>query len=154
MPSIAKDYFNLMAKPTVEDFINNPHDLRRGLLSALILNHMVDHLAQEDEIATERCIMNKRVNFKRREMLNDCPDFQLIWDIADATKHAKLANQKRKVSASSQISSTPGLFYAPFGEGTFGEAVVVYAVFKDGEEKPLLPVIKSAFEALQSKIIT
>ena len=154
MSSTAEDFFKLMVEPTVAEFINSPHDLRRGLLSALVLNHMTDHFAQENELATDRNTMNARVKSKRDEILKDCPEFQFIWDLADATKHAKLAtNNHREVSSSSQLSGTPGLFQAPFGEGVFAEAAVIFAVLENGSEKPLLPVVKSVFETLRSKII-
>jgi hypothetical protein len=154
MPSTSEDFFNLMVKPTVTEFINSPHDLRRGLLSALVLNHIVDHFAQENEIATDRKTMDERVKSKRIEILKDCPEFQFIRDVADATKHANLAtNNHRKVSSSSQLSGTPGLFQAPFGEGVFAEAVVIFAILEDGSKKPLLPVVKSVYETLISKIV-
>ncbi len=154
MPSTAEDFFNLMVKPTVTEYINSPNDLRRGLLSALVLNHMADHIAQENEIATDRKTMNDRVKSTRNEILKVCPEFQFIWDVADATKHAKLATSNdREVSSSSQLSGPPGLLQATFGEGNFAEAVVIFAVLEDGSKKPLLPVVKSVYETLRSKIM-
>jgi hypothetical protein len=115
---------------------------------------MADHIAQENEIATDRKTMNDRVKSKRNEILKVCPEFQFIWDVADATKHAKLATSNhREVSSSSQFSGTPGLFLAPFGEGGFAEAVVIFAVLEDGSKKPLLPVVISVYETLRSKIM-
>jgi len=153
--STAEEFFNLMVKPTVTEFINSPHDLRRGLLSALVLNHMADHFAQENESATDRKAMDERVKSKRNEILKVCPEFQLIWDVADATKHAKLAiNKLREISSSSQISGTPGLFQAPFGEGVFAEAVVIFVILENGSKKPFLPVVKLVYESLLSKLIS
>ena len=44
MPSNSKEYFCLMVEPTIKEFINSPNSLRRGLLAALVLNHVVDYL--------------------------------------------------------------------------------------------------------------
>lgn len=98
--------------------------------------------------------MNTRVKFKRDEILRECPEFQFIWDIADTTKHAKLTTRNhREVSSSSLLSVTPGLFQAPFGEGVFAEAVVIFAIIENGSEKPLLPAVKSVYETLHSKVM-
>jgi len=154
MPATAKDYFNLMVVPTVQEFINSSCDLRRGLLSTLALNHIIDHLAQENQLATDRKMMDVRVKSKREEILKECQDFQFIWDVADATKHAKLGvKHPREVSRSSQLSGSSGLSQAPFGEGVFAEAAVVFAILENGTEKPLLPAVLSVFEFLKSKII-
>ena len=154
MPSNSKEYFCLMVEPTVKEFIHSPNNLRRGLLAALVLNNMVDHLAQENEPAADRRTMNERVKVKRNEIIDACHDFQFIWDVADSIKHAKLTAKKyREVSSSSQLTGTPGLFQAPFGEVVFTEAVIIFAVLENGLEKPLLPVIKNVFETLRSKIM-
>lgn len=151
MPADSKEYFSLMVEPTVIEFLDAPQNLRRGLLAVLVLNHMVDHLAQENEAAEDRKTMNKRVKAKRREILNKCHEFQFIWDIADSIKHAKLtARNSREVSTSAQLTGSPGLFQAPFGEGVFFEAVKLFAVLENGEEKLLLPAITIVFEKIRS----
>lgn|SRR5690554_5648629 len=151
MPADSKEYFSLMVEPTVREFLDASQNLRRGLLAVLVLNHMVDHLAQENEASADRNTMNGRVRDKRREILNECHEFQFIWDIADSIKHAKLtAKNLRQVSTSAQLTGSPGLFQAPFGEGVFSEAVELFAVLENGEEKPLLPAITIVFEKLRS----
>lgn len=151
MPADSKEYFSLMVEPTVIEFLDAPQNLRRGLLAVLVLNHMVDHLAQENEAAADRKTMNERVKAKRREILNECHEFQFIWDIADSIKHAKLtARNSREVLTSAQLTGSPGLFQAPFGEGVFFEAVELFAVLENGEEKLLLPAITIVFEKLRS----
>lgn len=142
-----------MVEPTVREFRNAQHELRRGLLAALVLNHMVDHLAQENELAADRNEMNKRVSAKRDEIFGECHEFQFIRDVADSIKHAKLTAQNpREVSSSSQLTGSAGLFQAPFGEGVFAEAVEIYAVVENGLEKPLLPAVNVVFEKSYSII--
>lgn len=148
----AKDFYTLVVEPTVNEFIDAPNNIRRGLLAVLVLNHMIDHLAQENETASDRRAMDKRVKEVRNEILVQCPDFQFIWDMADSTKHAKLAKTAREVSSSSQITRTPGIFEAPFGQGAFAEAIEVFAVLDDGTKKSLLPVVKSVFSCFKCKV--
>lgn len=152
MASNSKEFFTLIVEPTVSEFAEHPQDLRRGLLATIILNHMVDHLAQDGQLATDRRTMDDRVRAKRKEILGDCPEFQLVWDVADATKHAKLSAKHRSVSSSDQFASSPGIFNAPFGQGVFAEAAIVFVTLENGVETPLMPALMAVFEKLKSKI--
>lgn len=158
MLSSAQKFLTLMVEPTVNDFINSPHDIRRGLLAALVLNHLTDHVAMENCHSTDRSQMNSALDRVREDMHASCSDFKFIQDVADATKHAKLSVPKnpnipvRELLKSEQLSSTPGLFDAPFGEGVFLESVIVYATLNDGSTKPLLPAIESVLNTWKSKL--
>jgi len=158
MLSTAKEFLQLVVEPTVREFIDAPHDIRRGLLAALVLNHLTDHVAMENCHSTDRKVMDVDLNKIRNKMREACQDFQFIQDVADATKHAKLSVSKkpdapvRDVRSFEQLSSTPGLFDAPFGEGVFAEGVVVFATLPDGSTKPLLPAIKSILNAWNSTL--
>lgn len=142
----AADFFNLIVKPTVAEFLANVRDIRRGRLAALVLYHMADYLALEGYTGQDRKVMNERLDRLREELIAKCPDFALIRDIADATKHAQLSIPKktaRELSSSKQIASSPGLFHAPFGEGVFAEAAIVFVTLDNGVCKPLEPAIRS-----------
>ena len=156
MTSEAADFFASTVKPTVSEFLANTRDTRRGRLAAIVLYHMVDYLALDGYTGHERKEMDKRVNAVREKLLAQCPDFSLIRDIADATKHAKLSAPKkaapRKVSLSQQITSSPGLFHVPFGKGVFAEAAIVFATLNDGTVKPLEPAIHSVMAALEEQL--
>lgn len=158
MLSTAKEFLTLMVEPTVSEFINTPHDIRRGLLAAMLLNHLTDHVAMENCHTTDRKLMSDEVDRVRKTMHASCPEFQFIQDVADATKHAKLSISKnpnvpaRDILNSEQLSSTPGLFNAPFGEGVFLEGVIVYATLNDGSSKPLLPAIEAVLKVWCSRL--
>lgn len=156
MASEAADFFAWTVKPTVSEFLVNPRDIRRGRLAAIVLNHMADYLALEGYIGNERCEMDSRVKAVREKLTARCPDFSLIRDIADATKHARLSTPKkgppRNLSSSQQITRSPGIFQAPFGEGVFAEAVIVFATLSDGTVKPLAPAIHSVMAALEEQL--
>ena len=156
MPSTAKEFFTLMVEPTVKEFIQSPHDLRRGLLAAMVLNHMTDHFAMENFSETDPASMRKQLNKVREDIHRIHPDFQFIQNVSDATKHSKLSipenKTAREITSSTQISSTPGLFHAPFPEGRFLEAAVVFATLKDGSSKPLLPQVEAVLEIWRSKL--
>ncbi len=156
MASEAADFFTWTVKPTVSEFLVNPRDIRRGRLAAIVLNHMADYLALEGYVGHERCEMDSGVKAVREKLTARCPDFSLIRDIADATKHAKLSAPKkgplRDLSSSQQITRSPDIFQAPFGEGVFAEAVIVFATLNDGTVKPLEPAIHSVMAALEEQL--
>lgn len=97
--------------------------------------------------------MNERIDSVREELISRCPDFSLIRDVADSTKHAQLSISKkmpRELSSSTQLTSSPGLFNAPFGEGVFAEAAIVFAVLDNGTHKPLEPAIRSVMTVFKA----
>lgn len=153
MASEAASFFVSTVKPTVVEFLENPQDIRRGRLAAIVLNHTADYLALEGYEGNERSEMDRMLKAKRDDLTARCPDFSLIRDIADATKHAKLSVPKkgfpRNLSSSQQITRPPGIFEASFGEGVFAEAVVVFATLNDGTIKPIEPAIRAVTEMLE-----
>ena len=142
MASEAADFFASIVEPTVSEFLDNLQDVRRGRIAAIVLCHMADYLALE---------MNKHLNTVRDELTKQCPAFSLIRDIADATKHAKLS-RKARLSSSQQITRSSSIFEAPFGEGVFGEAVIVFATLDAGTAIELEPAIHSVMKALRGQL--
>src|SRR5580692_4893008 len=119
----ARDFFTWTVKPTVDEFLNDTYDIRRGRLAAIVLFHMADywcwHLHNTDQKLWDTY---KDLNTK-------CPDFAVIRDIANASKHYQLTRGTRQLTSSEQITRPPGLFQAPFGDflppgegGSFSEA--------------------------------
>jgi hypothetical protein len=140
MSSRVEDYFESTVKPTVAEFMAAPYDIRLGRVSAIVLHHMTDYWALEGYTDHDRKEMRKFVDEVRKELCNEYPDYLFVADVADASKHAKLAltkNGLREVSSADQITRSDGLFEVPFGEGYFSEACVVFAKLENGSCKPL-----------------
>ncbi len=145
-----------MVVPTINEFIETPYSLRRGLLAAIVLNHVVDHIAQQGFLSEKRPKMDERIDYVRKRLLQQCPEFQLIHDVANVTKHAKLAistksnSTQRELTDSKNVIATAGFFQAPFGEGVFLEASEVVVTLQDGTSRALLPIVKAVFAAIPS----
>jgi hypothetical protein len=151
----AADFFTSTVKPTVSEFLTNVRDIRRGRLAAIVLYHMADYIALEGYTGQDRKIMNDRLDTLRKELIAKYPDFSLIRDIADASKHAQLSIPKkaaRELSSSSQLTGSPGLFHAPFGQGVFAQAQIVFAILDNGTHKPLEPAIRSILTMWEEKL--
>lgn len=144
--AIAADFFISTVKPTVDEFLVDTYDIRRGRLAAIVLNHMADywcwHLYNDGSDAHMERV--------RDYLTNECPEFSVIWDIAEASKHHQLNRRTVQLKSSEQITRPPGLFQAPFGDflapgegGVFAEASNVIFKLDNGAVQLLEPAIRS-----------
>jgi hypothetical protein len=124
------EYYEDTVKPTVDEFLINKTDLRKGRLAAIVLDHMRDYRGNQLGIKPELLL---------EEIKQDCFDLVLIRDVCNASKHGILTGNSakdpktknpRNLSKASDIKSenNAGLFGAPFGtpEALFGESNYVY----------------------------
>jgi len=130
------NYFHLMVEPTFNEYVKDQGSIRKACLAAIVINQFFDHYAVEYQI-TVKSIREKYSD------LNQC--IALIHDMADATKHSQLKNKNRTITSFEQVQATPGLFNAPFGFGSFSEAVEVFIAIDDAE-LCVLPIIQSGLD--------
>ena len=120
------DYYENIVKPTVQEFLENKHDIRKGRIAAIVLDHIRDYWAiyshqHEKWFITETILKD--------EIYELCPDAALIRDVCNATKHGLLrisTNEKiipKSIHSTHQIKSeqNEGLFVGGFGS-MFGES--------------------------------
>jgi hypothetical protein len=134
----AAGFFTSIVEPTVDEFLHAEEDIRLGFLATIVLYHMFDYWYRDNAAET------------LNDMISKCPDFAVIRDVADASKHSLLTKPSRKIrrqlSSSEQIARPPGLFEAPFGIGRFDEAThVIEVTLDDGTIRLLSDVIRSVF---------
>lgn len=139
----ARDYFQFTVEPTVAEFLDEPTNLRRGRLAAIVLNHMVDYWAAHT---------GSKVKDVMAELNLACPDAQLACDVADATKHAVLRDSTRSIKDSSGLHRPPGIFEAPFGYGGFAEACGVQIQIQSGPARQLSEVIRSVLDTWRTRM--
>lgn len=137
-------FFNFIASPTANEFLQNTKDIRLGYLAAISLYHMADYWANEN---------NKKIDLIISELSQENPDFLVIRDVANASKHNILYFNKndRIISSSKQITRPPGLFNAPFGEAVLGPSDVII-IFDSKEEHLLEKYIRSVLEMWEKKL--
>ncbi len=137
MPT-AKAFFATIVKPAAEQFLRDPRDRSCGLLAAITLFHMADYWNEQQNIPTQHSLSSLRESLVRQ-----CPDFAIIRDVADASKHHRLSRPSRQLTSSEQITKAEGLFQAAFGESAFNEASIVMFTLDDGTTRPLADVVRS-----------
>ncbi len=118
------EYFHKIVKPTVEEYMEGHVDERRLYLACIVLYHTKDYKNQCKEFI-DKFIENNN-DLKNPFTSND---FQIINDICDITKHAKIDRYTNKRLILDKKSITinythvgEGLFNVPFGEATFNNA--------------------------------
>jgi hypothetical protein len=148
----AAEFFLSTVRPTAEEFLEDLRNIRRGRLAAIVLYHMADHAALEGYAGME---MKKRLDALQEELIAACPDFALIRDIADASKHARLhvrTTSPRQITTAQQIARPPGGFGAPFGTAVFAEASWVMVTLDDGQVRPLAGIVRSVLQMWENKL--
>jgi hypothetical protein len=147
--SRATEFFSSTVRPTVDEFLSDKYNIRRGRLAAIVLYHMADYWDQEH--SPNKGSLGKL----RQSLINKCPEFGIIRDVADASKHAQLRHSKdipRRLSSSDQITRPPGLFEAPFGVGVFHEASEVIVTLDDGTSRPFKPAVEAVISMWESEL--
>jgi len=155
MGDLAETFFLSTVKPTVDEFHRSPLDVRRGRLAAIVLYHMADYWNVECNEGCDRKTMADHLEALHQKLFSRCPDFRMIRDAADASKHARLFEQTklpREMSSSDQIVRESGIFNAPFNTAVFNEASRVMVILDDGTSRPLLGAINSVLAMWEQMI--
>lgn len=126
----AKNYFDLIVRPTYQEYENEPWSFRRAMLAIVTTAHMVDYwvMAGYNAPAT-RVKMGEAIKSGRALLYHEHPELEKINDVADALKHGRLAelqNRCRDLQNVEQLRMSKSFFTAPFGQGVFAEAIDVY----------------------------
>lgn len=133
------DYYMTVVKPTVDDFLRDKTNLRKGRLAAIVLDHVRDYRAIQEGLESKKGELNppNKVLEKMKEV---CPDGVFIRDVCNASKHGILTNSPkdipRTLSKANQIRAeqNEGMFGAPFGQSMFGESNYVFIKFDTDQE--------------------
>jgi len=147
----ATNFFTFTVKPTVDEFLNDLGNVRRGRLACIVLYHVADYWALGVHGK------DSPITSLHKELILECPEFNLVRDVADASKHAQLFKQKaipRMLSSSEQVTRPLGIFQAPFGEGVFSEASIVMVTLDDGATHPLPDAVRSVLSMWERKVYT
>jgi hypothetical protein len=149
MTNRAANFLALVVEPTAAEFLVDRGNIRRGHLAAITLFHLADYWWLENNSLV------RDLRQAHETLISECRDFILIRDVANASKHCELTNRAtppRQLTRSAQISRTPGLFQAPFGEGVFNEASIVMVKLDNGTTRPLDSAVSSVLEMWKAKL--
>lgn len=145
----ATKYYIEIVKPTIDEFMNDKCNIRKGMLASITMHHIIDYLYD-----------NNSGGAGFRVSSSECYVLKTIRDVCNASKHCELIQGKPSIKSSSQIiqEDTPGLFSAPFGVGGFLEANYVFVKLNDGingdQFQCLSDLIKEAAEYWDKRLLS
>jgi hypothetical protein len=135
MPIKAAVFFNSIVRPTVNEFLCDTGDLRRGFLAAIVLNHTADYWWLENKITY------KDLSSLRVDLIQKCPEFSVIRDVADASKHGELFRASKQMSSSDQVK--PEKVLRTDGISVFSPTIVMFTLDKRTSSEPLERPVRS-----------
>ncbi len=146
----AAEFFAATARPTADEFLSDTGNIRRGRLASIVLYHVADYWDQENSPS------QKSLSRLHQSLIKICPDFAIVRDVADASKHAQLkqSNQSqvpRGLLSSDQVASSPGLLEAPFGVEGFAEASEIVVTLNGGTTRPLVTAVRAVLSMWEAK---
>lgn len=166
-------FFNEIVQPTLDDFFQHRECVRRGMLAALAVSSLVDHIAvarsERSGVLRQHATgiaLPKRARGEffdglvafRSDVANQCGDFALVRDVADATKHARLDRddaQIRDVSGVQRhVEPITGRDGCPIllRDGSPLETGGVVVALPDGSRHLLAKLLNGAIASLRTEM--
>ena len=154
MTSESREFFSTVVLPTVQGFLASQesppfdeHSLRLGRLAAIVLNQMADYW-HRDFVKD-----GSKVGALRDYLASECPSFGVIWDLADATKHAKI-DRGELISKHSQVKSPESVVVqANTPAAQLIESLQVYAILNDGAKVNLVDAVRCVADMWSQKLM-
>lgn len=94
----AADYYNRIARPTVEDFYRHNSDVRLAMLACMATLHVVDHVVQNRMAVTtpaEARAADEQVMQLTSELTERHFPFEVVRAYGTASKHGQIGLQRR-----------------------------------------------------------
>lgn len=98
--SAPRDFFEKMVKPAFRDWRKEPLAEHRAKATVGFANDMAERMFHY--LGLEKKYGARGTGEYRDELAKDCPDFGLLRDIADGTKHFQLRRPNRAISSAEQ----------------------------------------------------
>jgi hypothetical protein len=139
MPINAADFFSSIVRPTVDEFLDNTGDLRRGFLAAIVLYHTADYWWSENKTTYPG------LTSLHEALIRNRPEFKVIRDVGDVAKHGELHNRQRRIprilSSSENVKARDDFFSDGFS--IFSYVPDVKYTLDDGSSGSLEGVVRS-----------
>ena len=161
---LTEQFFTDIVEPTVDEYLARLEDIRRGRLAAIVLNHLVDYWCVDTTSGNTRKERRAALEATRAALRFDTPipnhpgysSADIIWDLADASKHARLHRTPRQLTDAGQVKKRfiGAIGTAPIGMVPIGmlKPVDVRVTLDDGKSFLLSYVIRKVMDAWRDKL--
>lgn len=145
-----RDFFEEFVKPAFIEWSKARTEVRRSMILVTEANNMAERMlaywAAHDPSKVFG-ITDSPKAYRQRLARHECPDFALVWDLADGHKHVHLNRSPRQITSAYQVSrkSSGGpLGAAPLGRHPLGGMSVWLEVeLDDGNQRKLSPILEN-----------
>ena len=152
---LTEEFLKETVEPTVDEYLVRPDNVRRGRLAAIVLNHMVDYWHED----AHESLTAIRATLRDDTPIPGHPDHSssdVLQDVADASKHAKLNRADSRLTNADQVKPhyIGGLTAAPLTAVALTGLVSggVGVTLNDGQVFSLVYVIRQATKAWREKL--
>ena len=139
-------FFDRQVRPNYEQWLASPLDERLARNAVADANNMaarVFHYWKDLDPSQVYGAANEGW-YRNKLATQECEDFGLIRDVADAHKHFELDRPSRRLTRSDQTGpGTMGFGEGGFGEGVFGGGPQLVVTLDDGTKRPLTAIMKN-----------
>ena len=153
--NITVEFFDNVVKPTVDEYLARPENVRRGRLAAIALNHVVDYWHED----THESLTAIRATLRADTPIPGYPDHSssdVLRDVADASKHAKLNRADSRLTNADQVKKQliGAMGTAPMGMVPMGmlKAVDTRVTLNNGQSFMLSYAIRNVAEVWHKKL--
>ncbi|QWD84752.1 hypothetical protein AOC19_06180 [Polynucleobacter asymbioticus] len=145
-----EDFWNLVVKPTIDEFLENPNSFQRTVLAVWSLDSMVSHMSYENKYNPNSL---NEVDFKNK-LAVEVKTFNSIREASNSLKHAvRNSNSQTEGSNSIEIRER-GWGEAEWGVDEFGGTPIPLVNFKTGSSSSLKYSIDDFSSWIQIKIFS
>ena len=145
--SMPRDFFENMVKPAYRDWRVKPLAEHRAKATIGFANDMAERMFHY--LGLERDYGARETGKYRNALGEACPDFGLLRDIADGTKHFRLDRPNRRISSAEQ-TGRGALNWAEWGDNwedadyTWEESGDLLMTTADnGEQRSLISIVNN-----------
>ncbi len=125
--NMPRDFFETMAKPSYRDWRAEPLAQHRAKATVGYVNDMAERMFHH--LGFEKVYRDRGPAQYRDALAEECPDFGLLRDIADGTKHFRLDRASRKISSAEQTGPESG--------------DLLVATLDTGEQRSLISIVNN-----------
>ena len=147
MTTSPRDFFESIVKPAYADWESNRQVEWTAKAAIGGMNDMAERVFHywKTRDVTKVYSAAKSRTYRKALAVNECADFQLVWDITDAHKHIEIDRKPRQVTRSDQTGSQPFVWSGDHysgGDVYYGGAELVVTL-DDGTQRPLSAIMKN-----------
>ena len=144
----SKQFWDLIAKPTIEEFHQTPDSFQRTALAVWALDAMVSHLCWDSE---HNSGIPNEASFKDK-LVTELPSYNSIREASNSFKHA-IRNPKAQTEGSNSIEIRQrGWGEAEWGVDEFDGPPIPLITFITGHSSSLKHSIKEVTNWIEAKL--